>query len=422
MNVNRRRGLLIAGAAALALPTGIVLGSRLGDSMTVTNRPAVDRQATAEAAAPTTPRGPRLTVPDATLAPGDTFTIKGSGFHPFGSGAVTVNGRRISDIRATKGGRFSLSVTAPSDARGDVRVAATIDGATATANLSLTPSSAQTASTTDQRVPAGSVVVMAVGDLTSSARNRNDVAVRNVVAAQRPARVLMLGDYQYKYGSGSAINQGADKVWGPKPAGLWRTIMPTSGPTHDVKGCSPSDYDRYWGRSAMKPYSFNLGSWHIIQLPSAVYRYNCNPAGVLAWLRADLASHRNKCTLAFWHEPYWTRTTTQHGRTRAVKPWIQALYRAGVDVVLNGHQHNYQRFRPQNPSDQIDTARGIREFVVGSGGIGFYPFTGPVGHSAVSNANTYGALKLVLRRGAYDWRFMRAGGGTFNDAGTGTCH
>jgi len=90
----------------------------------------------------------------------------------------------------------------------------------------------------------------------------------------------------------------------------------------------------------MAPYSFNLGSWHIIQLPSAIYRYDCDPAGVLAWLRADLASHRTACTLAFWHEPYWTRTTDEHGRTREVKPWVDLLYGAGVEVVLNGHQHN----------------------------------------------------------------------------------
>lgn len=422
MNVNGRRGLLVVGVAALALPLGIVLGSRLGDSMTVSDAAVSKRPSTGAVPASTTSLGPRLIVPDATITPGDEFTIRGSGFRPFTAGSVAVNGRRVSDVRTTKGGRFSLAVTAPKDARGDVRVSAAIAGTTATASVSLTPASVETASTTDQAAPAGSVVIMAVGDLTSSATNRNDVAVRNAVAAQRPARILMLGDYQYKYGSGSAINRGADKVWGPKPRGLWPKIVPTSGPTHDVKSCKPSDYDRYWGRSAMKPYSFTLGSWHIIQLPSAVYRYNCNPAGVLAWLRADLAAHRTKCTLAFWHEPYWTRTTTQHGRTKAVKPWITALYGAGVDVVLNGHQHNYQRFRPQDPRDRIDTARGIREFVVGSGGIGFYPFTGPAGNTAASTANTYGALRLVLRRGAYDWRFIRAGGGTFSDAGTGTCH
>jgi hypothetical protein len=424
VNVNRRRWLLIAGTAAIALPAGIVLGSRLGDSMDVPDQAATTGQVTptGSGATGTTQVGPRLSVPDATISPGETFEVKGTGFQPFRSGTVTMNGVRISNVRTTKGGRFSLSVEAPTDARGDVRVVATVGGATAAASLSLAPTSARPAPTPPKDTPAGSVVVMAVGDLTSSATDRDALAVRDVVAAERPARILMLGDYQYKYGSSSAIKGGADNLWGPKPGGLWATMMPTSGPTHDVTSCKPSDYDRYWERSAMKPYSFTLGSWHIIQLPSAVYRYDCDPSGVLAWLRADLASHRTGCTLAFWHEPYWTRTTAEHGRTRAVKPWVDMLYDAGVEVVLNGHQHNYQRFEPQNPSDQIDRARGIRSFVVGSGGIGFYPFTGPDGNAAASTAATYGALKLVLRRGAYDWKFIRAGGAEFSDAGTATCH
>ncbi len=278
------------------------------------------------------------------------------------------------------------------------------------------------AGTRTQAVPAARVVVMAVGDLTSSATNRNAVAVRNVVAAAKPARILMLGDYQYKYGSAGAIRGGADRLWGPKPAGLWRKIMPTSGPTHDVRGCKPSDYDRYWGRSAMRPYSFDVGYWHIIQLPSAAYRYKCNTVGVLAWLKKDLATHHNQCTLAYWHEPYWTRNTATHKRVTTFKPWITALYGAGVDVVLNGHQHNYQRFKPQNPSGGIDARKGIREFVVGSGGIGFYKFTSGPGNTAASDATTFGALRLVLRRGAYDWRFVRAAGGRFTDAGTAACH
>lgn len=422
MNVNRRRWLLIAGTAAVVLPAGIVLGSRLGDSMDVPDPPTTTRQATTTGSTATTPSGPRLSVPDATISPGETFEIKGTGFQPFRSGAVTVNGRRVSDVRTTKGGRFSLSVDAPKDGRGDVRVQAIIGDETAAATLSLAPASGRPAPSPSKDASPGSVVVMAVGDLTSTATDRDAMAVRDVVAAERPARILMLGDYQYKYGSRSAINAGADKLWGPKPGGLWKKMMPTSGPTHDVKSCTPSDYDRYWERSAMAPYSFNLGSWHIIQLPSAIYRYDCDPAGVLAWLRADLASHRTACTLAFWHEPYWTRTTDEHGRTREVKPWVDLLYGAGVEVVLNGHQHNYQRFEPQNPSDQVDRARGIRSFVVGSGGIGFYPFTGPVGNTAASTDTTYGALKLVLRRGAYDWEFVRAGGAAFTDTGTGTCH
>jgi hypothetical protein len=272
-------------------------------------------------------------------------------------------------------------------------------------------------------VQASDPVVMAAADYaSSSASNGNNIAVRDVVKAQNPNQILMLGDYQYSYGSLNTILSAADTIWGPKPGGLWPLIKPTAGPTHDITSCAESDYKAYWGVDGMQPYSFGVGSWHIISLPSAAYRYGCNTDGILAWLVQDLAAHSNTCTLAFWHEPYWTRPTSSHGRSLAVKPWVQALYDAGADVILNGHQHNYQRFAPQNPSDELDMARGLREFVVGTGGIGSYAFTGSAANVEASDAATYGALKLTLRPTGYDWSFLPAAGGSFTDAGSGTCH
>jgi hypothetical protein len=211
----------------------------------------------------------------------------------------------------------------------------------------------------------------------------------------------MLGDYQYKYGSILNIRANADRLWGPKPGGLWRRMLPTAGPTHDVTGCGSSDYERYWGRPAMRPYSVNIGAWHVIQLPSAAYRYDCNVPAVTAWLKRDLARHRNLCTLAFFHEPYWTRDTDGHDRKTTTREWVQIMYRAGVDLTLHGHQHNYQRFLPQDPSDRVDRRRGIVSFVVGTGGIGLYDFTGGRTNAATSTDRTYGALKLKLKPG---WR------------------
>ena len=278
-------------------------------------------------------------------------------------------------------------------------------------------------STTPPPAPSGTdPIVMAVGDFTSRASNDNDIAVRDVVKSQEPTVILGLGDYQYKYGSRAELLDGFDKIWGPKPGGLFPLIKPTAGPTHDITSCSESDYRDYWGVGGMQPYSFDLGGWHVISLPSAAYRYGCDTAGTLAWLEQDLAMHANTCTLAFWHEPYWTRPTAEHTRDTAVKPWVQALYDAGADVVLNGHQHDYQRFAPQNPSDQLDPARGLREFVVGTGGIGVYGFTGAAANVEASDATTYGALKLTLRSTGYDWSFLPAAGGSFADAGSGTCH
>jgi hypothetical protein len=143
---------------------------------------------------------------------------------------------------------------------------------------------------------------------------------------------------------------------------------------------------------------------------------------VLSWLKADLAASTAPCTLAYWHEPYWTNPTSEHTRTTAVKPWVQALYDAGAELILSGHQHDYQRFAPQNPSDQLDTARGLREFIVGTGGIGLYGFTGQAANLEAQNDTTWGALKLTLGDHGYGWQFLRAAGGTFSDSGSGTCH
>jgi hypothetical protein len=172
----------------------------------------------------------------------------------------------------------------------------------------------------------------------------------------------------------------------------------------------------------MKPYSFDLGDWHIISLPSAVLRYDCDATGVLAWLRADLASHHQTCTLAYWQDPYFTRPTEHHSREQKARPWVQALYDHGADVILQASNHNYQRFAPQNPDDTRDRARGLRAFVVGTGGIGFYPFTGTAPNVEASNATTHGALRMRLYARSYDWKFIPAAQGTFTDAGSGRCH
>lgn len=236
-----------------------------------------------------------------------------------------------------------------------------------------------------------------------------------------PELLLGVGDFQYQYIS--TILLGWDRLYGPKPnGGLFPIVRPTAGPTHDVTSCTDLLYEVYFGRPAMRLYSFNIGAWHIISLPSAAYRYGCDTAGVLAALNADLNASTQPCTLAFFHEPYWTRPTSEHSRETALRPWIQALYDHNAEVVVQAHNHDYQRFAPQDPSDNLDTARGLRAFVVGTGGISLYSFTGTVPNVEASNDTTYGALKLVLHANSYDFQFVRAAGGSFTDSGSGTCH
>jgi hypothetical protein len=240
------------------------------------------------------------------------------------------------------------------------------------------------------------------------------------VIAAHPQVHLGLGDYNY--GDISTIATGFDEIWGPKPGGLYSLFRPTPGPTHDVTSCTSSDYQNYWGRESMKGYSFNLGAWHIVQMPSAAFRYGCDTAGLLAWLKNDLAASTKPCTLAFWHEPYWSLPTSGHTRSTVVKPWVQALYDANAEMILNGHQHDYQRFAPQSPDDQLDRARGLREFVVGTGGVSLYDFTGTAPNIEAQNDESYGALELTLKSDGYDWLFLHAAGAPFSDSGSGSCH
>lgn len=297
--------------------------------------------------------------------------------------------------------------------------------ATTTVPTTTTVPATTTAPTTTAPPPPTTKTVMAVGDFTacqgSGCSSGDSKAVHDLIAAQNPDALIGLGDYQYD--NISTIGNGWNVLYGPKPGGFYPITYPTAGPTHDVTSCTDTTYQNYFGRNAMLAYSFDLGSWHIISLPSAAWRFGCDTAGITTWLANDLNAHTNVCTLAFLHEPYWTRPTSSHSRTTAEKPWVQALYDHGADVLLQAHNHDYQRFAPQDPNDVRDDARGIRAFVVGTGGIGLYTFTGTVANVDASNDTTFGALKLTLGDGTYTWQFLRASGGTFIDGpATGSCH
>ena len=137
-------------------------------------------------------------------------------------------------------------------------------------------------------------------------------------------------------------------------------------------------------------------------------------------LRADLARHPTRCTLAYWHHPRFS-SGQQRSSTR-FEPFWRALHEAGADVVLAGHAHDYERFAPLGLDGTLDPARGIRQFVVGTGGKYHYGFGTVEPHSEVRDATTWGVLELTLRAHGYDWRFVPEAGARFTDAGSGTCH
>jgi hypothetical protein len=136
-------------------------------------------------------------------------------------------------------------------------------------------------------------------------------------------------------------------------------------------------------------------------------------------LRADLAANSKKCTLAYWHHPRFS--SGLHGNTPGVKPLWDALYEAGADVVLSAHDHSYERFAPQKPDGTADPERGIRQFIVGTGGSRLYGFKDVKPNSEVRYNSTPGVIKLTLGSGSYTWEFIPTEG-TFSDKGTGTCH
>ena len=239
-----------------------------------------------------------------------------------------------------------------------------------------------------------------------------------------PVAVLGLGDYQYETGTLSNFANYYEPFWGSFK-GITRAI---NGGSHDFYG--GGDYYKYFGAQAgpapYASYSFDIGAWHIVAINS--YCSDSVDGGCGAgskwyqWLKSDLDSHPNQCTLAYWHQPYWT-SGSNHPPYSALRDYVQLMYDHGVDVALTAHNHQYERFAPQNPDGQRDDARGIQEFVVGTGGRSFYGFNStPAPNSLVRNGDTFGVLRLNLHPGSWDWKFMPIAGETFTDSGTGTCH
>lgn len=187
-----------------------------------------------------------------------------------------------------------------------------------------------------------------------------------------------------------------------------------------------SHYFSYFGPKAGDPrkgyYSFDLGRWHIVVLNDSGCRYigGCDDGSLEdVWLRRDLAAHRTKCTLAAWHEPRWS-SGVHHSNPAFQALWAD-LYAGGVEVVLSGHDHDYERFVPLDAAGRPDDKHGVREFVAGTGGVGLQRFGAPAAGTVVRQNHTFGVLALTLRPTGYDWRFIPVGSG-FHDSGRGRCH
>ncbi len=245
----------------------------------------------------------------------------------------------------------------------------------------------------DSVVGGSTVQVAAAGDIASCSSTGDEATA--ALLDGLGGQVLTLGDNVYENGTLAEFNNCYDPTWGRAKA---RT-HPAAG-NHEYQTGNPAGYFSYFGSAAGDPalgyYSYDYGTWHIVVLNSNCSNVSCAVGSAQEqWLRADLAANDAQCTLATWHHPRFS-SGNSHGNNTPVAPLFQALYDYNAEIVLNGHEHNYERFAPQTPSAVADPLRGVREFVVGTGGRSHYGFTTPQPNSQVRNGDTYGVLQLQL--------------------------
>lgn len=309
-------------------------------------------------------------------------------------------------------------------------VAVVLAAAACSSSPSPAPSPSSTSSDSDP-------VAVIAGDISTAGVPGAAALTAKLVESVRPIAVLTVGDNQYNTGSSAAFNKYFNQTWGAFKS----LIHPSPGHHEYYTDHSARGYFTYFGaaaNNASQPdckascegyYSFDLGDWHLIALNTNHYvtkpKQVCAFVGCdansaqLTWLRADLAANTKPCVLAYWSDPRWS-SGTRHGSNPVIGPIWDALYAAHADVVVNGHEHMYERFAKQSPSGQADP-KGIREFVAGTGGNALYPLGAPIANSQVRNNTNHGVLKVTLHPDSYTWQFLSAGG-SFTDSGTTQCN
>ncbi len=267
---------------------------------------------------------------------------------------------------------------------------------------------------------AEAIVVSGAGDIADCSAGWPNLTAD--LESQIPGTVITLGDNAYDAGTPAEFNNCYQPTWGR----VKDRTRPSPG-NHDYVYPNGAAYYAHFGAAAGDPtkgyYSYDLGSWHLVALNS-----NCDAIGGCQagspeekWLRADLAAHPAACTLAYWHHPRFS--SGPHGSDTRFVPFWQALYDYHATLVLNGHDHDYERFAPQDPNGALDLAHGLREFVVGTGGrpaSTFGPTRQP--NSEASQGDVYGVLQLALTGAGYHWDFLAVPGMTYHDSGDDLCH
>lgn len=276
----------------------------------------------------------------------------------------------------------------------------------------------------DATLPGKGVTIYAAGDIadcwkfkpedSGAAKTANLIAA--ALARDKDAAVLALGDATYPVGLLEEFTTCYAPTWGR----FKHRTFPSPG-NHEYYTPAAVGYYEYFGNIAgplrRGYYSVDLGKWHVVSLNS-----NLTPMDhqqQLAWLKTDLAQHPARCTLAYWHHPLYS--SGGHGNNEQMADVWRALQTANADVVLVSHDHDYERFAPQDADARRDDTRGIREFVVGTGGAKLTPFFARKPNSEISDNSTHGVLRMVLKDTGYEWEFLPVAGGSFTDRGAALC-
>jgi hypothetical protein len=278
-------------------------------------------------------------------------------------------------------------------------------------------SAASAPAATSAGAPAPAILVGA-GDIASCGSSGDEATAALLDGIE--GTVFTAGDNAYESGSSREFADCYGPTWGRSRA---RTL-PVPG-NHDYKTAGAAGYFAYFGAAAGNPsegwYARDLGVWRIYALNS-----NCGAIGGCGagsaqerWLRADLAANPRACVLAIWHHPRFS--SGEHGSSDATAALWAALAEAGAEIVVTGHDHDYERFAPQT-ADGVADPSGIVEFVVGTGGRSHYTVSHAIANSLVRNDDTYGVLRLELYAASWSSSFVPVAGGSFTDTGTGTCH
>lgn len=384
------------------------------------------------------------TAPTSWTETGITYANRPAVGTALGNAGMTLNTWTNVDVTPAVTGNGTIGLALTTTRTTNNQMASREASATPPKLVIVTSGSSTTTTTTTAPATTGSsggATIVAAGDISCppskspTSTTCQQQATSDIAVALRPDAVLPLGDEQYEKGSLSDFASQYGPSWGrmnsishPIPGNheygyIGSSIEPTGGTGYFTYfGDRSHPQDSGCTTNCTSWYSYDVGSWHLIALDSqCAVVGGCNPGNPqYNWLKADLAAHPNQCTLAYWHIPLYSSSSDHQPDMTSM---YQLLYDKNADVILTGHAHFYERFGPQDAAGNADGARGIPQFIVGTGGRSFFSIRPtPSANSVARIPNTFGVLKMTLSNGAYSWNFVPANAGGSTDSGTATCH